>query len=300
MVPQRAAAPAAPAAPAQVRGRPPRRGPELLVSRPGRAAAPARRQSRLLRRDRQWRRRRDVAASPPPGRLLPLDRRLRQGRGARRRDRRHRGRARSCRRGKPGPDRRGDRKALHPPRLTGSAPPLCDLGISARDSGGVQESTGINPEGRATTASRVQAGAKERPYMIRTMTTFGATASLVLLAGCVAQREPIVDLKGIDPEVFQTDLEECRVYARQVSVAESVVVGAAVGALAGAIGGDAGEGAGYGGIYGGTVSGLDADREQRAVFARCLEGRGYRVLNYSASAAGSMPRPVGGAVFTGL
>jgi len=140
--------------------------------------------------------------------------------------------------------------------------------------------------------------------MIRTMTTVGATASLVLLAGCVAQREPIVDLKGIDPEVFQTDLEECRVYARQVSVAESVVVGAAVGAavgaLAGAISGDAGEGAGYGGIYGGTVSGLDADREQRAVFARCLEGRGYRVLNYSASAAGSMPRPVGGAVFTGL
>jgi hypothetical protein len=105
----------------------------------------------------------------------------------------------------------------------------------------------------------------------------------LLAAGCVAHPEPIVDLKGLDPEVFEADLQECRVYAERVSVAEGAAKGAAVGAVigvaTGAISGDAGQGAGYGGIYGGTTSGIEAAREKKYVFVRCLEGRGYRVLN---------------------
>lgn len=119
--------------------------------------------------------------------------------------------------------------------------------------------------------------------MIRSIPTFGAGFSVLLIAGCMAHPEPIVDLKGIDPEVFQADLEECRAYAEQVSIAEAsakgAAVGAVIGAAAGAIGGSAGEGAGYGGIYGAANSGLNAEREKHVVFARCLEGRGYRVLN---------------------
>ena len=105
----------------------------------------------------------------------------------------------------------------------------------------------------------------------------------LLAAGCVAHPEPIVDLKGLDPEAFETDLQECRAYAEQVSVAEGaakgVAVGVVVGGATGAISGDAAQGAGSGGIYGGTYSGIEAVREKKYVFVRCLEGRGYRVLN---------------------
>lgn len=119
--------------------------------------------------------------------------------------------------------------------------------------------------------------------MIRSIATTAGGAIIVLIGGCMAHPEPIVDLKGIDPEIFQRDLEECRVYADKVSAGEAMVkgaaAGAAVGAATGAISGDAGPGAGYGGIYGAANSGLAAEREKHVVFARCLEGRGYRVLN---------------------
>jgi len=144
--------------------------------------------------------------------------------------------------------------------------------------------------------------------MIRTLPLAACGMALLLLAGCAAHPEPIVDLKGLDPDIFQQDLEECRAYADQVSTGEAALKGAAVGVLigaaAGAISGDAAAGAGYGGIYGAADSALGAEGERRVVFARCLEGRGYRVLNYHASRAPTMPAtPVAGgrhAVFSEL
>lgn len=106
----------------------------------------------------------------------------------------------------------------------------------------------------------------------------------LLIAGCVANPDPIVDLKGLDPDVFAADLEECEAYAEQVSVAggaaKGAAAGAVIGAATGAISGHSGQGAGYGAIYGGTGTGVEAQREKKYVLARCLEGRGYRVLNY--------------------
>ena len=132
--------------------------------------------------------------------------------------------------------------------------------------------------------------------MIRSIPSFGTALSIALIAGCAAHPEPIVDLKGIDPDVFERDLEECEAYADQISIGESAAksaaVGAVIGAAAGAIGGAAGEGAGYGGIYGATNGGLEAEREKQYVFARCLEGRGYRVLNSYAQSAPHHPHPV--------
>jgi hypothetical protein len=82
---------------------------------------------------------------------------------------------------------------------------------------------------------------------------------------------------------YEVDLEECNAYAAQIETQKGVARGAAggavVGAAAGAIGGDAGRGAGYGGIYGATRSGMGAEREKHMVVKRCLEGRGYTVLN---------------------
>jgi hypothetical protein len=105
-------------------------------------------------------------------------------------------------------------------------------------------------------------------------------------AGCAANPDPIIDMKGVDLEQYEQDWEECEAYTEEVLVARGVAkgagVGAALGAAAGAIGGnssDVAEGAGYGALYGGTRSGLDADRMQQDVFKRCMRGRGYRVLN---------------------
>lgn len=108
-------------------------------------------------------------------------------------------------------------------------------------------------------------------------------SSALLLSGCAAQPNPIIDTKGEDPEQLARDWDECETYTDEVQIsrgiAKGTTTGAAVGAIAGVIGGDVGESAAYGGLYGGTRSGLDADEEKQKVFKRCMRGRGYRVLN---------------------
>ncbi len=112
-----------------------------------------------------------------------------------------------------------------------------------------------------------------------------AIVALVLagLAGCAAHPEPIVDTKGVNMSAYETDLEECSVYADQIQTEKGVAKGAAggavVGAATGAISGNAADGAGYGAIWGATRSGLDADETKQRVVKQCLRGRGYRVLN---------------------
>jgi hypothetical protein len=120
--------------------------------------------------------------------------------------------------------------------------------------------------------------------MIRPVRTFVSLSLALGLAGCIAHPEPIVDLKGVDPAVYEADRLECQAYADQVSMArgsaKGAATGAVIGAATGAITGDVAQGAGYGGIYGGTQTGVNAEREKQRVFTRCLRGRGYRVLNY--------------------
>jgi hypothetical protein len=103
------------------------------------------------------------------------------------------------------------------------------------------------------------------------------------LTGCAAHPDPIVDMKGVDPERLEKDWDECEEYTEQILISQGIAkgsgLGAAVGAAAGAINGDVARGAANGALYGGTRSGLDADREKQEVFKRCLRGRGYRVLN---------------------
>jgi hypothetical protein len=107
--------------------------------------------------------------------------------------------------------------------------------------------------------------------------------TVIMLAGCAAHPEPIVDMKGVDPDKYARDWQECAAYTDEVVISKGVAKGAAtgavVGAASGAIRGDAAGGAAQGGLYGGTKSGLYADRAKQKVFKRCLAGRGYRVLN---------------------
>lgn len=111
-------------------------------------------------------------------------------------------------------------------------------------------------------------------------------SAILLLSGCAAHPDPIIDAKGEDPETMARDWQECEAYSEEVEVSQGIGkgagTGAVVGAVAGAIGGnseDVRESAGIGALYGGTRSGLDAAAEKQLVFKRCMRGRGYRVLN---------------------
>jgi len=110
--------------------------------------------------------------------------------------------------------------------------------------------------------------------------------ALILVAGCAAHPDPIIDMRGVDKDEYDQDWQECEAYTDEVIIAKGVARGAGlggvIGAAAGAVGGnssDVAEGAAYGGLYGGTRSGLDADEQKQMVFKRCMSGRGYRVLN---------------------
>jgi len=109
------------------------------------------------------------------------------------------------------------------------------------------------------------------------------TALVLGISACAAHPDPIVDRKGVDPNLFEQDWKDCDGYSDEIVIGKGVAKGGATGAVVGAIGGaidgDAGDGAAIGALYGGTRSGLDADREKQQVFKRCLRGRGYRVLN---------------------
>lgn len=113
-----------------------------------------------------------------------------------------------------------------------------------------------------------------------------------VVVGCSSnQRLPgqsgvIVDTQGVDMSGYRQDLADCSAYADEVPVAEKAatgaVVGAVVGGVFGAVVGDsrtaekvAGVGA-VGGAVEGTGKGLS---ERDRVIKRCLQGRGYRVLN---------------------
>ena len=111
----------------------------------------------------------------------------------------------------------------------------------------------------------------------------------VVSYGCANRpfdRPPIVDMRGVDPTQYETDLEECNQYTEQVAVGRRAGVGAAAGAvLGGAVGAAVGnshtaqQSAGVGAVIGGARGGEDGIRERERVMRNCLLNRGYAILN---------------------
>ncbi len=119
---------------------------------------------------------------------------------------------------------------------------------------------------------------------IRTLIILGfAIVNAISIAGCAAHPDPIVDMKGVNPELLAQDWDDCEGYSEEIVISKGVArgtgLGGGVGAVGGAINGDVGRSAANGALIGATRSGLDADRDKQQVFKRCLRGRGYRVLN---------------------
>lgn len=115
-----------------------------------------------------------------------------------------------------------------------------------------------------------------------------AVSAFGLLAGCAATYTPLVDYKsgGKTAEQYQADLGECRQYAGEVAgpgtgAAAGAVAGAAVGLLLSHLvggqnnGSNARLGAGMGALGGASGGG----QSEVAVIRKCMQGRGYSVLN---------------------
>ena len=99
----------------------------------------------------------------------------------------------------------------------------------------------------------------------------------------LSMNNPIIDTKGVDMTLYETDLEECKAYSSDISTIKSIAkgsaTGAAVGAVIEAISDKRKDAIEIGAVSGGTQSGLRATREKEQVLKRCLKGRGYKVLN---------------------
>lgn len=103
-------------------------------------------------------------------------------------------------------------------------------------------------------------------------------------AGC-ATYTPMIDFSTstAQPDRYQQDLSECQAYADRVSVGQGAVIGAAVGAVLGAavyaaFGLHAGNGAAFGAGVGALNGAGRAGMSQVDVVRRCMQGRGYTVL----------------------
>jgi outer membrane lipoprotein SlyB len=118
-------------------------------------------------------------------------------------------------------------------------------------------------------------------------------SAVLFTSGCAngyggygAPKQIIIDTQGVDMSDYHQDLADCENYARQIDVraetTESVVEGAVVGGVIGAVLGNhetAERSAGAGAIIGGVKGNKRARYEQERVVRRCLNGRGYKVLN---------------------
>lgn len=125
---------------------------------------------------------------------------------------------------------------------------------------------------------------------MRQVVTFSITLLITMLLGaCSSQpRTPggvIIDERGVNPEDYAADLNECAEYADQVRAGEKVAASTAGGAVVGgAVGAayknsSASEGATAGAVVG-AVKGIgNVSRERSQVVKNCLRHRGYTVLN---------------------
>jgi len=130
--------------------------------------------------------------------------------------------------------------------------------------------------------------------------SFVVAAGLLLASGASAQNvNVIVDMEGVDPAQYNSDLQACQGAGTQVQQKEAQREGvlrnsgrtAAVGAAAGAISGGSGtQGAKTGAAVGVVASttrnaknrrevAAEAQNERDMVVKNCMRGRGYSVLN---------------------
>lgn len=116
-------------------------------------------------------------------------------------------------------------------------------------------------------------------------------------AGAGAEYTPIIDMQGVDPGRYSSDLDACRGYARSVDVGAATINGAIEGAILGglfsaALGGNHRtnmQSANASGLVAGTRQGERAVGKQERVVINCMAGRGYRPLDAAGVTVVSYP-----------
>ena len=118
-----------------------------------------------------------------------------------------------------------------------------------------------------------------------------AALAAALLTGCAtapggAQYVPLIDIKPEQGANYSADLTDCQAYAeRAVGAGAGAAGGAVAGALAMGIlsavlgGGGHGRWAAVGALSGAASGAAAGETNQRDVIRRCMDGRGYSVLN---------------------
>lgn len=117
-------------------------------------------------------------------------------------------------------------------------------------------------------------------------------------AGHGADYTPVIDLQGVNRDVYATDLDACRRMARSIDAnqqsMEGAIAGAFIGALvSGALGGGRQttiDSANIGAMSGMGRAGGDALSGQKRIVINCMVGRGYRALEVT-PALGSYQQP---------
>lgn len=105
--------------------------------------------------------------------------------------------------------------------------------------------------------------------------------------GVGADYTPVVDTKGVGQKKYNIDLMECRALAQQVEnnrkneIIGKAIAGAVAGAIIGSSQGDRGRNAGAktGLLAGAGVGADNAYSGAKGVIKKCLQGRGYSVLD---------------------
>ena len=127
---------------------------------------------------------------------------------------------------------------------------------------------------------------------MRNLTLSSSILCCGLLASCAtglldkAADQIIVDTKGLDLNEYERDLSECDALAQQIDISkrtrDRAIGGVVVGSVVGAILSDSDSAKRIGGttgVVGGVKGNVQARKEQQKVIKRCLQGRGYKVLN---------------------
>lgn len=107
----------------------------------------------------------------------------------------------------------------------------------------------------------------------------------LVVSGCATYR-PVIDTKNVDMSKFERDLGECQQYAQQVAgpgTGAAVGAGAvaALGFLMATVAGrrfDAGATARVGAVAGAAGGAAGGAENEMNVIRRCVQGRGYNVL----------------------
>lgn len=116
-------------------------------------------------------------------------------------------------------------------------------------------------------------------------------------AGVGKSYTPVIDLQGVDGTRYMNDLTACRDYSASIDANKEAMMGIIGGALLGAAIGasfsndksviDAGMTSGA--WAGGGASGGKAIGRQERIIANCMAGRGYRVVDGTATVAVGQP-----------